>query len=105
MSGSMWDSLISSVKDFITSLEKNLNLKRNSRVSIIGHDHASQKICYKRIPQAELVNKIVFTSGDNDFDIPFKQAHHWMKKSYAQFDKFVLCFMSDGAWTYPAQAI
>ena len=51
------------------------------------------------------MNKIEFTGGDNDFDIPLRQAHHWMKKSYAQFDKFVLCFMSDGSWTYPAQAI
>ena len=41
MSGNQWNSLMNAVKDFINSLETNINIKDHVKVSIIGYCSSS----------------------------------------------------------------
>lgn len=52
-----------------------------------------------------MVELIKFTGGNNDFNKPLWMALKFMEKSFDNFDKFVVCFMSDGACSYPSAAI
>lgn len=48
---------------------------------------------------------IKFGSGENDFDAPLIQALEIMEAYKGRTNKFILCFMTDGVWTYPEKAI
>ena len=56
-------------------------------------------------PQKNLVEKIKFRGGENDFDKPLEMAHQICTVSLKSYDTIIFYFMSDGVWTYPERGI
>ena len=78
---------------------------QTSKISVINHNHESIIYFKEETPNPNLSSKIIFRSGENDFDPPLIDAHKLCTSSKSKYDKFVLYFMSDGAWSFPEKGI
>ena len=74
-------------------------------MSIIAYDHEIETKFVNEQPLADMINEIDFTGGSTNFEKPLIEALNIMHDYDTEFDKYVLCLLTDGESKYPAKAI
>lgn len=96
---------MNSVSTFLSMLENNREQRNNGKITCINHNATAILYFKEEIPDSNLVNRIKFRSGSNDFDPPLNMAHDICSKTHQKYDKIIYYFMSDGEWSFPKEAV
>eukprot|EP00347_Sterkiella_histriomuscorum_P007511 403348639 len=105
MEGQRWDELMKSVRAFMEAVTDNTLIQKHSKVTTVTHNDYVQEIFEDKIPDMKLLDQIKFVDGGNDFAEPLKYMKKCMNKYIDNYDKFVVCFMTDGQDRVPIQVL
>lgn len=96
-----WAELLTAVRAFVKRIASDPRLSRAIRLSCIGYDDLSEVLFENEVPSEALVEKIAYTGGSTNFDLPLQDALGIMRRS-PSIGQFRLFFMSDGSAAFPA---
>ena len=102
---SKWRNLTSAVSQFVASIEKNIILKNNSKVSIITYNSVAKLEIEAEVPSQSILSSLLEPDGGTNFNPPLNLAKDLMVKHQGNFDSFVLVMMSDGEAAYPSVGV
>eukprot|EP00347_Sterkiella_histriomuscorum_P023277 403335263 len=107
-SGSMqgeWNSLVQSVDSFIGVIVADANLVKNSKMTVITYSDNASTCFTEQVPNQQLLRSISYVGSGTNFQDPLVKAYEIINQSLQNYDRHVICFMSDGQAPYPIQAI
>lgn len=101
MSGNRWNSLIDAVKISYDHCKDSSSIK----TSVLTYNDNAYLRFHEEKPDPSLINKIPFTGGGTCFESALNEGYNLVKSTKTRYDKFVMCFISDGGCSYPQYAI
>eukprot|EP00347_Sterkiella_histriomuscorum_P017940 403347401 len=105
MKGDRWQDLMKSVQAFMELICANIKIQKHSRITALTYEDNIYEVFEERIPDIELLDLITFKGGGTDFKKPIKYMEQCIQKHFAKYDKFVVCFMTDGDAGFPKKQL
>eukprot|EP00347_Sterkiella_histriomuscorum_P024480 403330967 len=101
MKGQRWDDLMACVKTFMEIICADIIIQKHSRITTLTYDHEIHEIFEEKVPDLDLLDQIQYIGGNTSFSKPFNYMKECIQKHIENYDKFVVCFISDGEASYP----